>query len=91
MKDVEGEVIVRTFKVKRKGRGGHDQTEFELGIGYCVDGNGKPTGEVRLRTEQIDSGVAPLVATIENECAEGFCTALIDSIALAAEGLPRAA
>ena len=87
MKKVQGEKILRTVTAKRKGRNENDQTEFELGVGYVVDKNNRPTGYVRIRTEQISSGVAPVVATLDLKTAEQFCTSLIDAIGFAEQTL----
>lgn len=83
MRKVKGEEIVKVVRARRKGRREGEQTEFEFGVGYCVDENNQPTGEVRFRIEQIDSGVAPVVGTLDPNAAEEFCTGLIDSITIA--------
>lgn len=83
MKKVKGEKIIHVIRAHRKGRNERDRTEFELGVGYCLDDDDNPTGEIRIRTEQIASGVAPVVATLDLNVAEELCTALIDSIGFA--------
>lgn len=83
MKEVKGEKIITVVRVHRKGRNETDRTEFELGVGYCLNDDNNPTGQIRIRTEQIDSGVAPIVATLESDEAEEFCIGLIDSISIA--------
>lgn len=83
MADVAGERIVKTVIARRKGRRAGEQTEFELQVGYVVDEAGNPTGEVRIRTKQMDTGVAPVVGTLDLNSAEDFCTGFIDSIGFA--------
>lgn len=83
MKTVAGEKIITVVKANRKGRGTNKQTAFEIGIGIVLDEQGNPTGKIRIRTEQIESGVAPVVGTIQLDKANTLCEGFIDSISLA--------
>lgn len=65
MKSVEGEKLITIITARRKGTGGVSRkTPFELGIGNVTDFRGRPTREIRIRTEQIASQVAPVVGTL---------------------------
>ena len=84
MKKIKGENIVQVIYAHRKGRNRvNDQTRFELGVGYCLDDCGDPTGKIRIRTEQIESTVAPVVATLDLDVAKVFRAALDESIRIA--------
>lgn len=83
MRKVAGERILKVVTARRKGRGGHNQTEFELGVGYLVDANGDPTGKVVIRTEQVDTGVPPIVAILDAGIADDFSYNFIDAIGFA--------
>ena len=89
MKEISDERMLGIYKARRKGRHGADQTEFEIGVGYLVNTDEEPTGQVVIRTEQLDSGVAPIVAVLEISTADDFCTKLIDAIGMAEIGEGR--
>lgn len=80
MKKVRGEKIIAEVNARRKGRRVGEQTPFCLGIGVVTDGAEELTGEIRIRTEQLDSGVAPIVGTMTLDEAETFCIGLVESI-----------
>ena len=83
MKNVLGEDLTAIVRANRKGNGGSRETQFELGIGYVTDFAGKPTGEIRIRTEQIETGVAPIVGTLKLDKAEEILRGLIEAIQIA--------
>ena len=85
MKKVTDERILKIVSARRKGRWGNNQTEFELGVGYSVTEDGKPTGKVVIRTEQVESGVPPVVAILDAGIADDLCLGLIDAIGFAKE------
>jgi hypothetical protein len=76
----KGETILAVVTAERK-RSPH--TRFSLGVGIVVDDTETPTGQIRFRTEQIDSGVPPVVGTLSIEAAEEFCTGLQKAISIA--------
>lgn len=89
---VAGERIIRTVIAHRKGkRGTVNQSEFDLQVGYLVDNDGNPTGQIRIRARQKDTGVAPVVGTLDLGAADDFCTGLIDSISFAEQAKKSAA
>lgn len=67
MKRVDGENLTAEVIGSRKGR---TQTPIAIGVGNVLDQGNEPTNEIRLRTEHVSSGVAPVVATISIESAE---------------------
>lgn len=86
LKKVEGEVLTVVVMARRKTRG---QTPFELGIGYVANEVGRPNGEIRIRTEQIESDVAPVVGTLELEDADKLSLGLQKAISIAkAKAMP---
>lgn len=78
MKVVAGEKLLEIIVTRRKG----NKTPFELGIGYETDSRGSATGRVRIRTEQIESGIAPLVASVSTDEACRLLTSLQDALDL---------
>lgn len=87
MKDVPNERILHVVRARRKGRSKDDQTPFEIGVGIVTDHEGNCTGEIRLRTEQISSGVAPVVGTFDIEAAEKLAATILTAIELAKQAI----
>jgi hypothetical protein len=80
LKKLPDEVLVEVISAYRKTKG---QTKFELGVGYIIEKSGKPTGKIRIRTEQLSSGVAPVVGTLELEEARKLQKSLEKAINIA--------
>lgn len=72
MKVVNREKLLQVITARRKG----NHTEFEIGVGYETDDSGVATGRIRMRTEQLDSGNSPVVASVSAEEALRLLTGL---------------
>ena len=81
MRTVYGEKLLQVITARRKG----NKTLFEIGIGYETDVNGSATGRVRIRTEQIESGNSPVVASVPAD--EAMC--LLAGLQSALEAIAR--
>ena len=76
MKNIPREKLLEVIVARRKG----NRTEFEIGVGYESDTSGCPTGRIRIRTEQIASGVAPVVASLSVEEATRLLAGLTEAL-----------
>ncbi|OFX13713.1 MAG: hypothetical protein A2Z18_08675 [Armatimonadetes bacterium RBG_16_58_9] len=83
MKNVKGERIIAEIIARRKRNG----TKFLLGVGIVLTRDDKPNGQIRIRTEQIESGVPPIVATLSLNAAQEFCDGLQEAIKIAKVGM----
>ena len=53
LREVKGERILAVITARRK----RNQKEFLLGVGIVLGSNEEPNGQIRIRNEQMDSGV----------------------------------
>lgn len=80
MNSVAGERLFSSVTATRKGsRGGNPKSEFEIGFGVVMEGS-HDTDMIRVRTQQSDSGVPPIVGAISITNAETLRDGLNEAI-----------